>query len=155
MKKTTALIILVLIIGMVSCKKPTVTSTIPTLSFLGYKHFYDINYKDTTGYLKMYFTDGNGDIGMNQGESGVDFYSALWYKKNGVWTSDTLNYNFRLPYLVGLGGTGTMKGEVDIIYNKIIVTSIPHDSIKFQCYISDRAGNNSLKVFTDEVDLVH
>jgi len=153
MKKFNILMIGALLIAAISCKKPAAVTTVPTLSFLSYTHFYDINNKDTTGLLKMYFVDGDGDMGLNQDEPGADFYSTLWFKKNNVWKADTFYYNYRIPYLVGQGGTGTMKGEIDITFNKIIVTSIPFDSVKFQCYIVDRAGNQSNKIFTDEIDL--
>ncbi len=156
MKKIDVIILAMLLMVGISCKKPKVATVVPTLSYLSYDHLYDINNKDTTGLLKIYFVDGDGDVGMNQDEAGVDFYSVLYHKANGVWKRDSLNYNYRLPYLVGQGGSGAMKGEILITFNKIIVTSFPMpypDSVKFQCYIVDRAGNESNKVFTSPIEI--
>jgi len=138
----------------VSCKKPSVATLVPTISYLNYQHFYDINNHDTTGTLQLYFTDGNGSLGMNQSDTGADYYSHLYYKKNNAWIEYTIPFNYRLPYLVGMGTDGTLKGEIDITYNSVIVASFPFappDSIKFQCYIVDRFGNASNTIFTPPI----
>ena len=154
MKRIYIIILGVLLTAAFSCKKPEVAVLIPTISYLNYQHLYDINNHDTTGILQLYFTDGNGNLGMNQDDTGADFFSTLYIKKNGAWVDDSQYFDYRLPYLVGQGVDGTLKGEIDITFNNIIVTTFPGtrpDTIEFQCYIVDRSGNASNTIFTPQI----
>ncbi len=152
-------IILVILLGgltwMAACKKSNDVSSIPSISFIDFTTLKDINRKDTTGLLRIYFKDGNGDIGLYQTQAGVDFYSIFVYKKLGIWTEDTTKFNYRIPYIADQATKDGLKGEIDITYNRAIIGSIPWDSIKIKCFLNDRAGNVSNTLLTPEFDLVH
>jgi hypothetical protein len=147
----------VLLMAAFSCKKPEIATLTPTISYLSYQHLYDINNFDTTGILKLYFTDGNGQLGMDQSDPGADYFSYIHYKKNGFWIRYDTAFNYRLPYLVGQGVDGTLKGEIDITYNNIILSTFPGtrpDTIEFECYIVDRYGNASNTILTPQI-IIH
>jgi hypothetical protein len=102
------------------------------------------------GELHFSFVDGDGDLGFYQPE-GVDdediaktVFITPFIKTNGVFVQDTpiVPLNFRIPYFETGGNNKTLKGE-------IIVRDINHyppfngDTLKYQFYIVDRAGNMS------------
>jgi len=109
--------------------------------------------------LVFSFTDGDGDIGLAQGDTfppfhkDGDYYYNLYifYKEmqNGVLThvQSPLPFHLRLPVITPSGTNKAIKGEMEIdldIYNPIS----PFDTICFEFYIVDRALNKSNTVTT-------
>jgi hypothetical protein len=102
------------------------------------------------GQLEFGFTDGNGDIGLNQPDSAAvadtlkyNMFLRLYELKDGVLTKVegvAGEYNYRIPYIERTGQNKTLKGD---IYVDLEYKSIDYDSILYTFYIMDRAFNRS------------
>jgi hypothetical protein len=102
------------------------------------------------GQLQFGFTDGNGDIGLNQPDSATiadtlkyNMFLRLYELKNGILTrveGVAGEYNYRIPFIERTGQNKTLKGDiyVDLEYKTIV-----YDSILYTFYIMDRAFNRS------------
>lgn len=161
MKRTRGLLFVLLWIGVfaTSCLK---RETYPIEPHIEYKNFYkyvnDAGIEDK-GTLVFSFTDGDGDIGLNTGDTfppydkdGDYYYNLyLFYKEmqHGVLTpvEPAIPFHTRLPVITPSGNNKAIKGEMEIdldIYNPIS----PYDTIAFDFYIVDRALHKSNTIST-------
>ena len=143
---------------LIACPKPQEYSEIPVIEFKQVKLF---NSNDTLGnpektyQLKFGLIDGDGDIGLEEGDTiglGVDslyvndFLTKMYEVKNGdTILADTLNsYNFRIPYIEPQGQNKVLIADV---YNDwtfpYYQDTLLFDSIFFEFYIIDRKLNIS------------
>jgi hypothetical protein len=100
--------------------------------------------------LELDFTDGDGDIGIQQplfSESPdslkYNFFLTLYDYKNGTFEKvENLegNQNFRIPYIKREGQNKTLKGT---IYIDIEYKSIIYDTIFYSFYLVDRKFHRS------------
>jgi hypothetical protein len=119
-----------------------------------------------SGILVISFTDGDGDIGLNDHDTVApyDLATGAYYnllldyyeKQNGVWVNMTdslpLPFYYRVPVITPTGQNTALEGEiaVDLIptyYNPFS----QFDTIKFSVQLLDRALNESNVVETDEI----
>ncbi len=111
-----------------------------------------------SGILEFYFEDGDGDIGLKQPGEGdadtVNLFFTLYRKLDGVFVeADTSEIskpgNFRIPYIEREGQNKTLQGTIQItlFYN----ISNLSDTIMYEFYITDRAGNESNLESTCEI----
>ena len=153
--KRLIVIILVIYIVAVCCKKPKVFSDVPKIEFdsfriidstdaLGAKKF---------GILSFSFVDGDGDIGLTDADTIPPFdTSSIYYhdlfidmfrKVNGNY--DTIKllapYYYRLPYYVSTGSDKAVQGR--IIIDMIMPIPAPSDTMELRFYIYDRAKHKS------------
>jgi hypothetical protein len=102
------------------------------------------------GKLTFYFEDGDGDLGLSSGYSGVsetyNLFLSLYRKTEGVMLpadpQDPLYPTpYRIPYLERLGQNKILKGEITVtlLYNFYE----PGDTILYDFYVVDRATNES------------
>lgn len=140
----------------VSCRKPTKYSEIPEINFIS------IPVKvthDTLGnpikraQLTFYLVDGDGDIGLNEGDTfppyeitGNYYYNLfieMYELKNGQYSLVDLAspFNFRTKYIEPIGQNKTLKCTiyVDLDFN----IPVTWDSVKFDFHIYDRALHKS------------
>ena len=102
------------------------------------------------GKLDMDFTDGDGDVGINQPSSGdlpdtlqfnlfLNLYEVINKIPNKI-EGPVGELKYRIPYMERIGQNKTLQGTitVDIEYK-----SIEYDSIFYTFYILDRAFNRS------------
>jgi hypothetical protein len=109
------------------------------------------------------FQDGDGDIGIPDSDqtSADDLKMKYLYKdQNGMFVPvdssfgtpqfDTLFYGYRVPYLTPDGQYKALDGEIKV---KLRTPPIfgPHDVVKFEITLKDRAGNKSNMVTTNEI----
>jgi len=125
------------------------------------------------GVLVFDYKDGNGDLGLNPGDTlfPYDRHSKYYYnliikyfeKQNGIfievpllsWNADsarfdTLTFNSRFPVLTPESGNQAIKGTFQdtlFIYNPLS----DYDTIKFEVFIYDRALNPSNSFSTGEI----
>ncbi len=176
MNNITKILILVLIVETVvfSCRK---FEDFPDIPAITYENFVVLMNPETgiteRGVLKFSYTDGNGDLGLDKGDTLPPFNrkSEYYYnliikyfeKQNGVfvevpllsWNADssyydTLTFNSRFPILTPESGNQAIKGVFEdtlFIYNPLS----DFDTIKFKAYIYDRALNKSNEIETSEV----
>jgi hypothetical protein len=125
------------------------------------------------GVLFISYTDGDGDIGLDPGDTlppfnfgGEYYYNMIidyYEKQNGEWKlvplvysnnetgqKDTITFNARIPNLTPSNGNQSINGIISdtmYIYNPLS----KYDTIKFSVYIIDRALHKSNKVETPEI----
>lgn len=176
MNNTTKILILILLAGTVvlSCRK---FEDFPEIPVITYENFIVLMNQETgiteRGVLVFSYTDGNGDLGLDKGDTlpPFDRNSEYYYnliikyfeKQNGVfvevpllsWNSDssyydTLTFNSRFPILTPESGNQAIKGVFEdtlFIYNPLS----DFDTIMFKAYIFDRALNKSNEIETSEI----
>jgi len=131
---------------------------IPEIEFAGYKNIFDTNQYAKFGELSITFRDGNGDIGLGEGDTNYPFqrggdyfynYFINYYEKqNGTFVKVDLvpDLNSRIPVLTPDYPNKAIKG---LIVNTLILNPHPlFDTIRFEMYIYDRALNKSNVIVT-------
>ena len=141
-----------------SCVEIEPVSPIPEITFKSLTQGIDTSMNQVVGILKFDFIDGDADIGIYPGELVTDspgwdkrYYNVFLvpYRK-----SDTIYYPIEIdstrmppPYytimynekLDRVGQNKTIKGTINIL-----IVDLPlYDTIKYDFYIRDRAGNYS------------
>lgn len=146
----------------------------PRIEFLSFK---PINNEQTgiteRGIIAITYTDGDGDIGLDPGDTLppfnydneyyynmiIDYYEKqdgewklvpLVYTDNETGEKDTITFNARIPDLTPSSGNQSIKGTIEdtvYIYNPLS----DYNTIKFSIYIIDRALHKSNKVETGEI----
>ncbi len=120
---------------------------------------------DSTAVMRISFTDGDGDIGLNEGDTlapfnpGSEFFSNLIFNyfefSNGKWqrvylgidpvTGDTTNpFSYRIPVLETDGRDKALEGDIDVdmpfgYFNPFTEA----DSLRYEVVLYDRALNEA------------
>lgn len=103
------------------------------------------------GVITFSFTDGDGDIGVPDGDTTINMFVSQIGIKNGEWqTPEDLDYT--IPYITPDGQNKSLKGEIDIDI-MIISAFFPYDSIIYEIYIEDRNENTSNIITTPIIAL--
>ncbi|MBU6324236.1 MAG: hypothetical protein KJS92_02015 [Bacteroidetes bacterium] len=142
---------------------------VPGLSFSSYDRLLTPDGRDSLLFLNFNYTDGDGDLGLNDGDSAgpFQFGSPFFYNfdvkffelVNGKFvsvkdplTNDTLNFNQRLPRMTPSGIDKQIEGSI-----RITVPAQPSgfkpDSVQYRCRLKDRALNQSVEVSTPVIAL--
>ncbi|MFA8449154.1 MAG: hypothetical protein ACEPOW_00500 [Bacteroidales bacterium] len=150
-----------------SCKKKTLSSKIPEISFLSFEKIIptegNIVHK---GIVTFSYSDGNGDIGLKQNDTlgihskGQEHYYNLWINyqemQNGKWkdiqlidpvSKEEIFFHTRIPVLLPYEQEQIIKGEISdtiFIYNPLS----KYDTIRFSLQIADRELNKSNIIIT-------
>ncbi|HJN64233.1 MAG: hypothetical protein QGG97_02375 [Flavobacteriales bacterium] len=141
--------ILVLVPVLFACKKNENFSDIPYLEFTGYtiKDSVDALGNLTKIFeLHLYFTDGDGDIGLFDEDTIPPFDYNLFvnyfemYNDSSQQINVTPPYHIRIPNLTPTGQNKSLK--VDVKYD-VDITYRNSDTIKFELKLFDRALNES------------
>jgi hypothetical protein len=150
---------------MQSCLKPDEYPPVPAVSYKSIAIISD------SLILEVDFTDGDGDIGLNPGDTtgefaiGKPYYYNLfvqyweWNHNTQQWQpgltiqGDTISFDYRIPYITPGGRNKALKGVIQttiepIYYNPISPYS---DTIKYKIRLVDRAFNSSNKIWTPEI----
>jgi len=154
MKSLLAIIPVILVSAMLytSCEAFEQVSEVPEIHFMRYTPYLadTLDLIINAGELVFSFQDGNADFGLdtiNNPEDTVNFFLNPYQKINGVYDSidaDVYGRKYAIHNQERLGRTGqnkTIKGEIKLqIY---YLLSPPYDTIRYDFYIVDRAGNKS------------
>ncbi len=149
---------LLLAVSFISCLKKKEFPIRPNIRF---KKFIP---SGNAGELYINFTDGDGNIGLADGDtnppyhSGTAFYYNLFLdyyeKQNGVWVKRDLNppFYYRVPILTPSGQNKTLDGEIKVKMEPYFFDpSSDFDTIRFQVRLADRDLNVSPEIMTDEI----
>lgn len=113
--------------------------------------------------LTISFTDGDGDIGLNQGDTlapynpGSHWYHNFfvdYYKKvNGEWQLQvfTLPLYYRIPVITPTGQNSSLQGDISVDIAQQVLPQVPGDTVRFGVHIADRALHVSNTVFSDAI----
>lgn len=108
--------------------------------------------------ITFYFEDGDGDIGIGQPIEGevdtLNLFFTAFTKKDGLFVESTSSDNvqstsFRIPYIERTGQNQIIQGTIDIILFYYFFSL--DDTVKYEFYLKDRAGNLSNVEETCEV----
>lgn len=94
--------------------------------------------------IKIDFTDGDGDMGVKQGETTPNFFM--------VDSRKGFIYNFLIPYVEPKGNVKAISGN--FVYTNPGITLTPGhliDTLHYDIYIYDRAGHKSNIVSTPDI----
>jgi len=126
------------------------TPVIDYKSFSLYKTTDDLGNSIFLGKLEVEFTDGDGDVGIEQPDSAnladslkYNFFTRLYNFNNGVFeeiTGSGGEQNFRIPYITREGQNKTLKGTITIDFEYKI---IEYDTIFYTFYMMDRGFHRS------------
>ena len=170
----TGLFIISTLILWTSCEKNPNFSTTPEITFnsITQEVVFDpltlVNTDSIT--ITLDFKDGDGDLGLNSGESNTgkyvgiyakNFYLTFFKKTNGVFKDITFDGPVPLDY----GGTFEKLAPTDEIApiqgtlsNHLLLLQInnpdfisQHDTLRFEVYIYDRELNRSNTITTSEI----
>lgn len=167
--RLTIIILLVLLIS-ISCKKYEEYPPEPVLEFTDFLILRDTAGIDQRGILKMTYTDGDGNIGLNDSDTIAPYDYNLFIKyfelQRGVFKEiflitpnyindstviyDTATFNGRIPILTPAGKNKAIRGEIEdtlFINNPLSI----YDTIKFEVYIVDRDLNKSNTISTPPI----
>jgi hypothetical protein len=161
-------VILTLIAGIVtvSCRRIDEYPPEPAITFTEFEKIY--NFTDSIydrGILKFEYTDGDGDLGLEDSDTfppfnfeGEYYYNLIidfWELQNGVETEvpltfynsstqefDTISLSARIPLLVPKDTERPISGD---IYDTLFIYNYnsEFDTLFFKFYIVDRALNES------------
>ena len=159
-KVKTLFLPLAFIIALLSCRKESVFSEIPFVEYRSHEFLFDSNIGLDLLALTLYFTDGDGDIGLNDGDTlppfdrSTRFFNNLWvelYVVKNAEIIDTFNFDGRIPNLTPAGQNKTLEGEIE--YRLTIGGFAPGDSVLIGFQLVDRARNVSEKGFTPYIEI--
>jgi hypothetical protein len=106
------------------------------------------------------FEDGDGDIGLKAPSEiqtdTTNLFFSLFRKTDGIMTpapdNDPLKpSSYRIPYLEREGQNKILKGTISVTFMYLLYSE--SDTIKYDFYITDRAGNESNTASTSEIIL--
>lgn len=117
------------------------------------------------------FTDGDGDIGLNENETDPPYDTSSrfhfnyfieyweWNHDLGQWEQginalgDTIVFNYRLPVITPEGKNKALKGEIDVTVEPPYYdpTSPYGDTIKYRIQLADRSLKTSDWIWTGEI----
>ena len=112
-------------------------------------------------YLVVSFTDGDGDLGQPQGNGSIELDFTLIDSRTGA-----VDEKFGIPFVPELGAANGISGEITAriftsccIYPDWVTDAIGCeksnqyliDTLVYEVYITDRAGNESNHIFTDPI----
>ena len=174
MKHRNLIGLLFLVLAVISCQKPVEYPIEPKIEYQGFTYLFNA---DSTfsgqGILSFSYTDGDGDLGLNDADTTYPFgfndthyYNmVIDYLKcvNGEFVKmpllswnvqtqsyDTISFNARFKRLRDSEEPKAISGTMDYILTVQNPLS-PNDTIKFEIHILDRALHESNVILTDPI----
>lgn len=164
-KHKSYLLIVSAIVFFYACVKTSDFSTTPLITYKEFKTFG----KDSA-YFYYKFQDGDGDIGLDNGDTNSPFDSKSKYYYNLIMTyyfketdgsfhtyfnsaplvNDTQRFEYRILNITPKGQNKVVDGEMRVVmYAPFFITG--HKSVKYSAYIYDRALHQSNTILTPEI----
>ncbi|MBS1583830.1 MAG: hypothetical protein JST66_16645 [Bacteroidetes bacterium] len=140
-----------------SCLKTEEFPVEPKIGFKSYGTFAD------SASLTISFTDGDGDIGLDQGdtlspyEPGSTYYHNFfvdYYRRvNGVWMLQEfpLPLYYRVPRITPTGQNKALEGDIAVAIYAAVLPQVPGDTVRFKVRLADRALHMSNEVYSNDI----
>ena len=162
------LFVLVLVgLSFVACKHINPFPLDTTLEFVSLEKLNNGTGIDSLAVLKLHFTDGDGNIGLNENDYPFpndtsiyknNFFVMYYAKRNGEFVP-FLEYNFyaRLSRFLPDNNTEPIEGDIEykIPIRNPLITASATDTVMFECWLLDRDLKESNHVFTKEIIVVN
>lgn len=168
--KRSDLVLLFLFPALISCKRYEDYPPEPDIRFMDFTLLRDDQGIDQRGVLRISFSDGDGNIGLNDYDTLPPYDYNLFVKyfelQNGVYKEiflvtptyindstivyDTATFNGRIPVLTPAGKNKAISGEIEdtlFVNNPLSV----FDTIMYEVYIQDRDLNKSNTIQTPPI----
>lgn len=167
-------ITLLLLLALAACQKKVEYPVEPHVSYQGLTYGYNADSTlDGTVTLSFGYTDGDGDLGLDDNDTlypfgpGDPYYYNLiidYYKWNGTtfvetplltWNAvfqryDTLSFNSRIKRLSHHPNGNAISGTID--YTMVLRNPLsPDDTVQVKAHIVDRALNESNTIETEAI----
>ena len=159
-------VIIVSVLLFASCIK---IQTLPKEPRIEYRSFAVFDTTDIlgnslkAGRLKFYFEDGDGDVGYVSPENteetdSINLFFTLYRMKDGVMNpapgDDPFKPSgYRIPYMERLGQNKILKGTISVTFMYLFYSK--NDTIRYDFYIRDRAGNLSNTVSSSNIPVFY
>ena len=136
------------LVSLASCKKDKDFPTTPVLKNREFKKL-----STSTALWRMGFTDGDGDIGVENASDTANFIVTIYSIKNGVDSAmDAQNY--RIPVVENIRTVKGIEGEIRFDIDGLdFFKPAKIDSVYYEGYLLDRAGNKSNVLATPKFDV--
>jgi len=156
--------LIIVLMVFISCTKEEDFSEIPHIEYMDFTKIQNSGNIDEKGILKIFFTDGDDDMGLADWDTlppfdknskyYYNFFITYFEKQHGEFVEvvPAVTFNSRIPVLTSSSSNGALKGEIEIelfINNPFSV----YDTIRFDAYIADRALHESNIISTPEIIL--
>lgn len=161
MKLIKSIFILFSLTILVSCVKEKDFPPEPKIEFVQY-----VKYGLDSADCIISFTDGDGDIGIAEGDATTpdDFKMKYLYKGSdnlfhpfdaidSTAAMDTLFYSYRVPYLTPDGQYKALTGDIVAKLRVPPLYAPGHTVVKFEITLTDRAGHRSNVVTSNEITI--
>jgi len=153
------LILLAALVFFTGCKKADEYPIEPVITFKSLTTTKDEQGRDHYAVVEISFTDGDGDIGIDDSEINIPPFTGeyannvhinYYFYDNGIWTSDS-QYNDvgRIRVITPEGNQKAIRGDI----KKETISLPPLDTllVRFEVYIYDRALHKSNIITTPEI----
>ncbi len=154
---------------LLSCSRE---QTYPPVPFLEFKD-YAVSQDNTQGLFTVKFTDGDGNVGLDDTDNYSPFDTASYYyhnffinvfvKKNGVYKPftiyntqtqnyDTIVFKYRIARIAPVSLNGSLKGEIQTAIDiSLMRPYLVNDTVIFKALLYDRALNKSNIVSSNDI----
>jgi hypothetical protein len=136
-----------------SCIKKEEYPIVPAIQWEGYSVLRNSAGYDSLAYLKISYTDGDGNIGLYDSDTvspyKYNFFVKMFQMKNNtlqeiIFPDSNINFNARIPILTPAGKNKNIKGEIEMMIEIYYASQVlVNDTIAFELYIQDRDLNKS------------
>lgn len=153
-----------------SCVKKANYPDVPAITYNSFIPFCSGSITDSA-YIRVNFTDGNGDIGYPAQQENVphDFfvvpllyvYATKTYSPITQQNGDSLEFAYNIPDITPSGSDKELNGIIQINMEQFLQDDISNDNalsnvadlhhLEFMVWIYDRAGNKSNVLITPPV----
>jgi len=163
--KISLILLIPLIYGLTGCIKEVQYPIEPKIEFNSYERDTAVDGKDSLIKIKISYTDGDGDIGLDSTQLDEPYKYNYFIKFNQLIDgnlvdvfppppNDTLTFNSRIPILTPAGKNKNIKGDITMTIELYFARKIlQSDTIAFEIYIKDRALNQSNTVTTPNIKI--
>jgi hypothetical protein len=145
-----------------SCTKEEVFPPEPAITFVSFTKKANTTSVDDKGVLNIFFTDGDGDLGLDDADTVApfdktsiyyyNFFIKYYEKQHGTFVEVTLpaTFNSRIPRIDSKGNSPSIKGNIEL---ELFINNpfSAFDTIKFDASICDRALHISNVITTPEI----
>jgi hypothetical protein len=141
-----------------TCEPIQKVSDVPEIKFKSF-NLYDMDtltFHIKVGEMVFSFIDGNADFGVLQNsDDTLNLFLSPFHKVNMAYeplNADTFGRKYAVlndEALVRIGQNKTVKGEIKLQIYYFVVP--PFDTIRYDFYIIDRAGNKSNVASTSDI----
>ena len=105
------------------------------------------------GTITFEFTDGDGDIGTETGDTTNNMFVDEIELANGI-RQTPVPHEYKIPYITPGGSNQSLKGEIDVEVEIFKSFNPPtYDTVIYEIYIVDRANNKSNIITTPIIAL--